>query len=293
MNRLLSLASLFAAFAAPLAAAPADVASGDTVVVNDAREVFIVTTDSTQSITINGTRENHAFTLHREMSAADANFIDSRASEVNEIYFSILLNRQSKKNKYSVDIVMDLGLGWNDALAAPAAMDVRTFSSWEIWWIITRASWRPFANSRHSFSAGFGLDWRNYRMTNGTTRFDKQGGTLLLTDYPADSRGKYSRIKVFSLNFPLQYHFKTRHAGFSVGPVVNLNVHSSVRTKYVYDGHRHREKANDVHVTPVTVDLMGTVTLFGVTGYVKYCPMNVLDTQYAPKFKSISFGWLF
>ncbi len=37
---------------------------------------------------------------------------------------------------------------------------------------------------------------------------------------------------------------------------------------------------------------MGTITTPVVNFYVKYNPCNILDTEYAPKFQSVSLGFM-
>ena len=76
----------------------------------------------------------------------------------------------------------------------------------------------------------------------------------------------------------------------SAGPVLNLNTHSSLKTRYKIDGQKYKDKANDARVNPVTVDFMGIIETPIIDLYLKYSPCNVLKTDYAPKFQSLSLG---
>ena len=98
---------------------------------------------------------------------------------------------------------------------------------------------------------------------------------------------------MFSLNFPIRYQYQGRRFGFSLGPVLNFNTYSSIKTKYKLDGHKYKEKYKNAHPTPVTVDFMGTVSTPIIDFYVKYSPFNVLKSDYGLKFKTLSIGFMF
>ena len=140
---------------------------------------------------------------------------------------------------------------------------------------------------------GFGLDWRNYRITDDL-RFVKDNRAVALDSYPAGSTPRFSRIKVFSINVPLRYHYEGRWAEFSLGPVINFNTYGSLKTRYRLNGHKVEDVDTDVRVNPVTVDFMGTFSVKGIPDfYFKYSPCHLLRDGYGPKFKTLSFGLIF
>lgn len=127
-------------------------------------------------------------------------------------------------------------------------------------------------------------------MTNRQRFIKSDDGVVSVADYPEDSDPKFSRIKVFSVNFPLRYHYYHNDFGFSVGPVLNLNTYGSIKTKYLLHGGEFKDVSKNIHQTRFTVDFMATIYLKEISFYVKYSPNNVLETIYGPKFKSLSFG---
>ena len=144
----------------------------------------------------------------------------------------------------------------------------------------------------HKFSVGVGVDWRNYRIT-GDQRFVKDNNVVSLTSYPTNSSPKFSRIKVFSVNFPLTYEYDGKYFGFTLGPVINLNTYSSLKTRYNLDGHKIEDENSGIRVKPVTIDFMCSVNSYGGPDfYVKYSPCDLLRNGYGPKFKTLSFGIL-
>ena len=118
-------------------------------------------------------------------------------------------------------------------------------------------------------------------------------GMNVLERLPEGASPNFSRVKVFSLNFPIRYQYQGRRFGFSLGPVLNFNTYSSIKTKYKLDGHKYKEKYKNAHPTPVTVDFMGTVSTPIIDFYVKYSPFNVLKSDYGLKFKTLSIGCMF
>ena len=103
---------------------------------------------------------------------------------------------------------------------------------------------------------------------------------------------KFSRIKTFSLIFPIMYSYQQSDWGFSLGPVINCTTHSSIKTRYKVNGEKHKDKYKDLHPSAVTVDIMGTIITPWLNFYVKYNPCDILDTEYGPKFHSLSVGFM-
>ena len=137
---------------------------------------------------------------------------------------------------------------------------------------------------------GFGMTWRNYRMT-GRTRFIKDGDKLVLGAYPEGSDIKFSRLKVFSLTVPFMINQSLgRKVVFSVGPVVNFNTHASLKTRYTLNGEKVKEKNNNIHQNRMTVDLMAKLRFNSLGVYAKYSPSDMLNTDFGPKFRSFSTG---
>ncbi|MDE6159183.1 MAG: hypothetical protein K2F69_03680 [Bacteroidaceae bacterium] len=270
--------------------------ANDTVTVEQPRSVEIISTENGTTVNIQGRKGEPAYQYSHSLTTPTDNYIFHSGINPDSWQFDVgpfSMQKNVKRNrlaKYSS--ATKFAFGWNEAPGAPAQMDVTPFKSWELWWIVYEQRIRPRAN-KNMFSVGIGLDWRNYRMKEDM-RFTKQDGQIQLVGYPDGAIPSYSRIKVFSLNVPIRYQFRARKAGFSVGPVINFNLYSSLRTKYKLDGKKHIEKDNtSAYVTPVTVDLMATVRIGGILEiYAKYSPMDVLRTDKGPNFQSLSFGIL-
>lgn len=263
----------------------------DTLIVNYPRKVTVITGDSLQTVRIEGRHDDYDFHYENTLQLVDSNYVSTLSLNPDRWDFTLPIGKSGNGNHSENVITTHLGFGWCNALNAPEPMDVTMGSSGEVFWTI--AQWEyTRKGSRHTFSAGAGINWRNYRM-NGHWRFEKQADDkVVVTPYPSDDvRKQFSRIQIFSFHLPLLYRYRIGHGfALSAGPVLNLNMHSSLKTRYKLDGQKYKDTANDVHANPVTVDLMGIVCTPVFDIYVKYSPCNVLKTDYAPKFQSLSVG---
>jgi hypothetical protein len=151
-------------------------------------------------------------------------------------------------------------------------------------------SWqyKPYKSGRVELN--FGVNWRNFRM-KGDNRFLKDGNNLTIAPYPTGAEIKFSRVKVFSMTLELMYRQKlAKHIDIGVGPVVNFNTHGSIKTRYKIDGEKKKETSSNIHQNTVTADFKAEVGIRPLAFYIKYSPMNILDTNYSPGFHPFSAG---
>ena len=230
----------------------------DTLIIEKPQRVIIITSDSLQSIHVKGKEGDNQFDYQNTIQLLDSNYVST------ETYNKTL---------------WDLG------------------PSWEFMWDIAHIQIHPWKELGHHFKTGIGLDWRNYRMTDQKRFVEMSDGQIDVTPYPQGSEPDFSRIKVLSLTVPFTYGFypsrKGFFRGFEVGPVLNFNVYSSIKTRYSVNGENQKDFTKGLHKNPVTVDFMLKLRMRYFGFYAKYSPCNVLDTSYGPKFKSVSFGIYF
>lgn len=260
----------------------------DTLVVKKPSRVLVISSDSLQTVVIEGSESNKNYKYQNTIQLVDSNYVSTSAINEDTWDFGFNILRRKKKGGSKGQVVTNLLLGFCSAPGMPQSADIRPFSSWEIWWIIADTFIYPWGKT-HQLSAGIGIDWRNYRMSD-EMRFVKGTDGMSIQPYPDDAHPKFSRVKVFSVNFPIRYHFNTKYFRVSLGPVINLNTYSSIKTRYTLNGEKVKDVSKDVRATPVTVDFMGTLYFRGLEFYVKYSPCNVIKSSYGPKFHSLSFG---
>lgn len=267
--------------------------NNDTLVVNYPRKVTVITGDSLQTVRVEGRHDDDNFRYENTIQLVDSNYVSNVSINPDRWEFSLNpFHDRTRVEKWAEnEVTTHLGFGWCNALGTPENMDIAMGSSCEIFWTIAQWDYSK-RHSRSMWSIGGGLDWRNYRMT-GHQRFTKtDDDRVVITPYESkDISKQYSRIKILSLHIPLLYSYHIGN-GFrlSAGPVLYINTHSSLKTKYKDSEGKHKEKAADARVNPITFDLIGIIRTPAIDLYVKYSPCNVLKSNYAPKFQSLSIG---
>ena len=267
----------------------------DTVVIHNPRKVTIVTGDSLQRIIVSGKEGDDKFTYQNTIRLVDSNYVSTTriGRDRWELIPSVKVGKKKDDTEgrtYDNAISAHFGIGFTAPTKADARTDFSTFKSWEIF--ATIAQWDHYFERRHrnSVSLGFGIDWKNYRMT-GDTRFVKApDGNVALENYPLQVSPDFSRIKVFSLTANLGFtHSFDKDFWIGFGPVVNFNVYGSILTEYSLYGDDIKRKEKDIRQRPITIDWMLRLGIMGVPFYLKYSGDNVLKDG-GVKFRSLSFG---
>ena len=260
------------------------------IVVNQAKKVTIEKKHNSMAVKVEGSAENpdYFYSQRMEVDSTAAVIIEEKNADWD---FNIpFINKNSKTKKYRGNLcVGGFGFGVVNAIETSEGMDMDMGASYEFSLDhLLRFNYNVLPAT--SVSMGFGMTWRNYRMT-GRTRFIKEGDKLVLGAYPEGSDIKFSRLKVFSLTVPFMINQSLgRKVVFSVGPVVNFNNHASLKTRYTLNGEKVKEKNNNIHQNRMTVDLMAKLRFNSLGVYAKYSPSDMLNTDFGPKFRSFSTG---
>ena len=260
------------------------------IVVNQAKKVTIEKKHNSMSVKVEGSEDNpgYFYSQRMEVDSTAAVIIEEKNADWD---FNIpFINKNSKTKKYRGNLcVGGFGFGVVNTIETSEGMDMDMGASYEFSLDhLLRFNYNVLPAT--SVSMGFGMTWRNYRMT-GRTRFIKDGDKLVLGAYPEGSDIKFSRLKVFSLTVPFMINQSLgRKVVFSVGPVVNFNTHASLKTRYTLNGEKVKEKNNNIHQNRMTVDLMAKLRFNSLGVYAKYSPSDMLNTDFGPKFRSFSTG---
>ena len=260
------------------------------IVVNQAKKVTIEKKHNSMAVKVEGSAENpdYFYSQRMEVDSTAAVIIEEKNADWD---FNIpFINKNSKTKKYRGNLcVGGFGFGVVNAIETSEGMDMDMGASYEFSLDhLLRFNYNVLPAT--SVSMGFGMTWRNYRMT-GRTRFIKEGDKLVLGAYPEGADIKFSRLKVFSLTVPFMINQSLgRKMVFSVGPVVNFNTHASLKTRYTLNGEKVKETDNNIHQNRMTIDLMAKLRFKSLGLYAKYSPSDMLNTEYGPKFRSFSAG---
>ena len=270
-------------------------AQNDTVVINNPQKVTIVTSDSLQRIIVRGKDDDDKYTYQNTIQLVDSNYVSTTriGRDRWELIPSMKVGRQSNDadgRGSSNEISAHFGIGFTAPTKADNRTDFSTFKSWEIFATIIQWDHHFDRRERNTVSLGFGIDWKNYRMT-GDTRFTKApDGNVVIEKYPLEVSPDFSRIKVFSLTTNLGFvHSFDDDFWIGFGPVVNFNVYGSIKTEYTMYGDEIEKVEKSIRQRPITIDWMLRLGLFGVPLYLKYSNEDVLKDG-GVKFRSLSFG---
>ena len=277
------------------AASAQEIAKNDTILtVKNPKNIVITEDKNCVKVAIKGTDTDSTF-----ISTYEEKFSENATITSHQMFVSPW-SRDCEGT--STAISNGLMFGFVTAPGMPQTMDVEMSKSFEISWLNMVAV--RFSDKAHKnfLSIGMGLDWRNYRSTKGTRFISTDDGGIAFDVYPDGCRPKYSRLKVFSLGFPILYKhsFKNdRHNrskfSISAGAILNYNSHASLSSSWVNaEGNEVKESTNHIGHNKFTVDLIGIISLnsnFGI--YAKYSPMDVLRDTKGPGFKTFSAGFIF
>lgn len=286
----------FFSLAMPIPAFAVNTASSDTIVdVTDVNRVTVVEDDNVVKLRLQGNRDNPYYEFNYERTTQSSSHT-SYSEHTSNWNFGSLLKKKKTTNRNWVgglDFLQGFSFGMVGVTGAPQGMETSFGSSYEF---MTELLAYEVASPRrrHHFSVGFGLNWRNYRMT-GQQRFVKSdNGFVTLEPYPEGADVSFSRIKNFSLIVPFHYAYRiARNFYVDAAAIVNFNTYASIKTRYKLDGEKHKDFAKQIHQTPMTVDFMLSLSYDVIGIYAKYSPCNVLEKTYGPEFQYFSTGLVF
>ena len=260
------------------------------IVVNNAKKVTIEKKSNSMSVKVEGSAENPDYFYSQRMEVDSTAAVITKEKNGDWDFNIPFISKNSKTKKHHGNLcVGGFGFGVVNAMDTPEGMDVDMGASYELS-LDHLLKFNYNVLPATSVSMGFGMTWRNYRMT-GRTRFIKEDDNLILGSYPEGADIKFSRLKVFSLTFPFMINQSLgRKVVFSVGPVVNFNTHASLKTRYTLNGEKVKETDNNIHQNRMTIDLMAKLRFKSLGIYAKYSPSDMLNTEFGPKFRSCSAG---
>ncbi len=261
----------------------------DTITVTNAQKVIIVNSDSLLHVEVSGTDKEPDFHYETTLRNTDGNY---ESSSVGNLFNFSIGNKFGKKKRCQPrnDFNLHVFFGFNGATGNNSVVKTNMWQGINIGTYIDYGV-HPWLDA-HRFSIGMGVEWKNYRMTSRKQFVKADNGKVTVEPLGDDVEPNFSRIKTFSLIFPIMYSYQQKDWGFSLGPVIDCTSYSSIKTRYSVNGEKHKDKYKGLHPKAITVDLMGTFITPLLNFYIKYNPCDILDTEYGPKFHSLSFGFM-
>lgn len=268
----------------------ANTAQDTLIVVNQAKKVTIERTRNSMAVKVEGSAENPDYFYSQRMEVDSTAAVITKEKNADWDFTIPFISKDYETQKSRMNLcVIGFGFGLVNAVDASDGMDVDMGASYELSMDhLLRFNYNLLPTT--SVSMGFGMTWRNYRMT-GHARFIKEDNHLVLGSYPEGADIKFSRLKVFSLTIPFMINQAlSKNVVFSIGPVINFNTHASLKTRYILNGEKVKETDKNIHQNKMTIDLMAKLRFKSIGIYAKYSPSDMLNTEFGPKFRSLSTG---
>jgi hypothetical protein len=266
------------------------VADNDTLTILKPQKVRIITGDSIQKVKVYGRENDDKYTYESKILLVDSNYVSETNINKDTWNFDFVKKHSRgtgyplKTNNASMRLAVGLTYGANAKYNSSQSVG----SSWEIMWTIME--WEKFKYGQHNgFSIGFGVDWRNFRIDGRQYFYKANDGMLSEQSYPAGYEADFSRIKVFSLQIPMMWKYRTKKTTFGLGPVINFNTYASIKTRYKFLGDKIKHEEKNIRQRPVTIDWMLNMNIAHLPLYLKYSNDDVLKDG-GVKFRSLSFG---
>ena len=229
--------------------------------------------------------------------SANAQFLEDKNNEFGNVGGVNLGDGVDENDSWTLHV----NFGVNVPTSVPDDIEFAPFRSWEIGVTVLQYDYTP-KNWKTTFSAGLGLDWRNYTLKGHDNAFEKfpaskikQPNDCVYVVTPVDKcDARSSRIHTVSLSMPLLVKQSfSKNFAISVGAQLNWNFRAHIHNYYEEGDIEISEDTKKIGQRPFTVDVLGIVHVHKYGIYCKYSPMSVLKTDRGPEFKSLAFGLYF
>lgn len=270
-------------------------AQTDTLVVRQPEEVKVITIGDTLNISIEGSKDNSGYYYNKMV------VVDSEKEEVTTTSknirsglgwdFSLIEGRNSTP-QLELTIRAQMYAGWTILLGRPSDMKQRCARSLECGLDLMHFVLRP-RTDKWWLSLDWGCVLNQYRFKRNmmTTATD---GTIVMEQYPEDSRSRNSFFRTLSSGLTLMGHYqfaKNHSVGLGVIWSSKMGDNCHYKTKYkLSDG----TTVVDMNELPIRRNLFSIKAEYmfdsNIGMYIHYTPMSILKKEKGPKFSELNFG---
>ncbi len=205
--------------------------------------------------------------------------------------FEIVSHKRIVRHKSGIEShLAGFHVGFNNAIDPVSGFDNTPIGSVELGFVFMDES--VSFNENFGFTMGFGLNWRNFKLTDDIM-MRKQGGYVLCEKLPEGYSLDYSKLRVFSFNVPVVFEFMQTNRRFHgyVGAQADIRVARTLRNVYTDDeGTEHKEKRKHVRTLPIGCDVIAELGYKDFSIYGKYCPIRLFESGRGPINQSFTIG---
>ncbi len=268
-------------------------AQNETVVIENPEKVTIVTGQNTQSVYVQGSKDNPDAVYYRAVEAPKNGSSFEKSGPIGGLDFNLpfvkkeTVNRNSKVGRTYASTYGGLFPYFGFMMQQESPYK---FSPWASYEYGAKILDYEYKGKVFGISAGLGLGWKDF-MSRNDVMYHKGADGIEVGPVMQSFDVKKSVFRVASVIAPVNVGFFWRVAelGFSVGPVLNFNYHSKIKNKYsINGGSVQKVKEKDLNVAPLTVDWQASLCVGGdISFYVKYSPNNYFDSASAPALNNV------
>lgn len=148
-------------------------------------------------------------------------------------------------------------------------------------------------NDNMALTAGFGLNWRNFKLTDDSW-MQKRGGYVETSKVPEELDLEYSKLRVFGFNIPVVYEVQQKGGnGFHgyVGAAGDIRLAKRVVNIY-HDENDKRQcvTKKGVRTLPVGCDIIAQVGYKNFAVYGKFSPIRLFEDGRGPIDQAMTVG---
>lgn len=270
----------------------------DTLVVENATSVQVISSPSSLSVKIDGTVEKPDFRYSASMAAAEGESVRSESLENADrmnLEFPFMKKRNLSHWKFTFFNSEEVGLfegilGGEDLFGGAETRQISADLG------IIGIRYYPGLRN-HFVSLGWHVGYSSTQRVKGSQRFSMKDGNIVLTDYPAgvSNIGETTDIWRLRYSVPLQYTFvfgKTLSWRASAGIETHFNIWNYTRSHYTLNGTHVVETIDNIKPNLVSMDLMTSFSYRGFGLRFRYSPLPAFTAPNGPAFRTWSIGLL-
>ncbi len=262
----------------------------DSLVVENPRRVVIVSDETSQSVSIQGSEDDPDYTYYRKVETGKSgNVYENERVGLFDFNLPFTEKPKTEKAKFNAGF-FNLFAGHMVYPAVEEPYRFQNFRSGEWGFTLFRYRSRPIGKHMH-FTSGLGFGFKDFRSTDDIM-YHKVDGGITVVPVPDGMKLKRSVVSVASVTVPfmLDFYSSNDKFGFMFGPIVYVNLPGSITNVYKVNGDRRRELENNVHVRPITLEYMALIRYSDLGLFVKWAPHGIFNPKYSVDLKMVTVG---
>lgn len=292
-----SLLSLITLLSFTSLAASATVPADTVKVISNPRSVIVTEDTAGTHISVIGAGQDSTYHYAYDVNHGADTRITTTQNEDHDITFRVPFGKTdttAAKHHFEVvsaGIYSNFGLGWNHVKGSQEFKD--NIGHMVEFGILDLIGLRYNSDFGLGFTLGFGLEARRIRLHTGGLMDKDENRNLIITPLPEGGHDVTSRLRIFSLQFPLimsQSFGQSRDFKIFAGGAMMVNTGMRIENSYKLGDVRHNDQITGFNRRKISFDVLGGFSYDGLGWYVRWRPQSVFKSGYEPEITNFSTG---